>query len=196
MRTLLLSIALLAASPVFAFESHVVNVRMSLTAPVNIDRGELELGADGIESAGFTVALTPSFLDQTRLGVVDYRIIASLEPIDGHAAGDATPTVVCVRDSAERDGTPDEAEHGLLGTSPMDTSDRWVVTLRPSDDVVAGVPDVEVSASETPPADPAVSASGSAEATVSATEPVAASRWSVHIRVEVIGYGAMAEAGE
>lgn len=173
-RWFLLCIALLAASPVFAFESHVVNVRMSLTAPVNVDRGEFELGADGVESADFTVALTPSFLEQSRLDAVGYRIVASLEPSDEFAARSATPTVVCVRDPVESDGMSDEAERGLLGTNPKDASDRWTVALRPPEGAL----------------------SGSVEATASVTETASVARWSVHVRVEVIGYGGATESGQ
>lgn len=193
-RVLLVCMSLLLVSPVLAFESHVVNVRMSLTAPADVDRDEFELAADGTESTAFSVTLTPAFLEQSRLDVVDYRVITSVEPADELAARAPTPTVVCVRDPAEGDETPDDVGRARLGTDPTDPSDRWIVTLQPaSDGAMTGLPEAGEPSSETPPTGSSFAASGSIVATAAVAE---AARWSVRVWVEVVGYGATGEAGE
>lgn len=213
---LLVCMLLLIAVPVLAaaFESHTVNVRMDLSAPVQLSASTFELTGDDPATA-LSVALTQTFRDQVRLDRLDYRVIATIEPADPSVATGVLPAVVLVRDPDETDTAPDRADSASLGTRPDDPSDSWFVALEPttgraSAESGAGAPPVEtpeesVDASGTPSTDasgtrsadasgtPSADASDTPLAVAPAPDISASARWIVRVSVEVIGYHAADE---
>lgn len=209
----LLAIALLLAVPAaLAFESHTINVRMTLGSPVVLSEESFMLAAGDADRATFTVELAPAFAAQERLDGLEYRLVATVEPADSVAARVAQPpTIVFTRSPAERDVAADAADRAYLTADPPDAGDRWAVALEPAPDrtrsAPPGVP--EPGAPAAPSAEPTSAPSADATASVGATGtppttpgaptvpdspgagPMPSSGsglWLVRVRVEVIVY--------